>query len=207
MPFEVFDAQAGQTYPRSMTGYGALAILGGEMSANDDLEALHVAQDLIRQSMTADLPVIGHCLGGQLMARALGARVRPAAAPEIGWLDIEWAAVPQASHWFGSAPTRTVFQWHHECFELPAGAVSLARSARCAHQAFSIGPHLGLQFHLELDAQKLQSWSGSTDPAFLALQRSDSAVQSGERMRALADTSLPAQQRLADTVYSRWLAQ
>lgn len=82
VPFQVLSSAAGQAFPASMRGYGALAVLGGEMSANDDLPSLRRAEQLIRESMESDLPVIGHCLGGQLMARALGARVHESAAPE-----------------------------------------------------------------------------------------------------------------------------
>jgi len=203
--YEVYDAQAGQAYPHSIQGYRALAILGGEMSANDDLASLRDAQALIRQAIAADRPVIGHCLGGQLMARALGARVYRATAPEIGWHEVTIHPSPEAAAWFGPAATRTVFQWHRECFELPPGARSLARSPRCAHQAFSLGPHLALQFHLELDDEKLQRWSVSGEAIDLALQRRDPEVASGARMRAQALQALPVQQRLADAVYRRWL--
>src|SRR5258706_10026380 len=72
---EVFNTELGQDYPHRIRDYGALAVLGGEMSANDPLPSLRDAERLILGAMDADVPVLGHCLGGQLMARALGARV------------------------------------------------------------------------------------------------------------------------------------
>jgi GMP synthase-like glutamine amidotransferase len=202
--FDVFDTEAGQAYPGSIAGYRALALLGGEMSANDDLASLRQAERLILQAFDADVPVIGHCLGGQLMARALGARVGPSPAPEIGWQTLRVVGAPAAQAWFGAPAEHTVFHWHQESFELPRGAELLASNAACPHQAFAIGPHLALQFHVELDDRKLADWSASVDPAFLRVQRHPT-VQSGSAMREQGKRALPAQQRLAARLYRRWL--
>jgi GMP synthase (glutamine-hydrolysing) len=204
--FEVLDTEAGQAFPARIEGWGALAVLGGEMSANDPLPSLRDAERLILDAMAQDVPVIGHCLGGQLMARALGARVLRSPAPEIGWQPVRVEPVPQAPEWFGTLDEAVVFQWHHDAFELPRGAQRLASSAACGQQAFVIGPHLGLQFHVEIDATKLEVWSASTDPHFLALQGHCATVQSGAQMRAQAGQHLAAQQRLADAFYARWLS-
>ncbi len=203
--FEVFNTAAGQEFPASMDGFAALAVLGGEMSVNDRLPSLRRAEALIRESMARDLPVIGHCLGGQLMATALGARVVDSPAPEIGWHAAAVQTHAQAREWFGEVDEVTVFHWHHEAFELPPGTVSLAGSAACPHQAFAIGRHLAMQFHVEVDEAKLALWSASRDPEFLRLQRSCPTVQSGEAMRAMARRCLAAQQALARRLYARWL--
>jgi GMP synthase-like glutamine amidotransferase len=205
VPFQVFNAEAGHTYPERIDDYSALALLGGEMSANDELPSLRQAERLLLQAMDADLPVIGHCLGGQLMARALGARIVASPKPEIGWQTMRMAATPMARAWFGDADELTVYHWHQESFDLPRGAELLASSEACPHQAFAIGRHLAMQFHVELDRSKLAAWSASVDPQFIRLQREQATVQSGEAMRAQAVTALPAQQRLADALYRRWL--
>lgn len=206
IPFEVFDTEAGQAYPETIDGYRALALMGGEMSANDELPSLRQAERLILQAMDADLPVIGHCLGGQLMARALGARVIASKAPEIGWQKLTVADTPAARDWFGEPGDRIVYHWHAESFELPAGAELLASSPACPNQAFALGRHLAMQFHVELDAHKLAAWSAATDPSFLQLERDHATtVQTGSTMRAQALAALPAQQRLADQLYRRWL--
>lgn len=207
IPFDVFDTQAGQEYPQRLAGYGALAVLGGEMSANDDLPSLRQAERLILEAMDVGLPVIGHCLGGQLMARALGASVHPSPAPEIGWQAIELTTDPLAQEWFGDDIRPTVFQWHFEAFALPPGARLLATSPACPNQAFAIGPHLGMQFHVELDAEKLARWSVSTDPTYLRLQRECPSVQGAEAMRGQAAEALARQQRLADRLYERWWSE
>jgi GMP synthase-like glutamine amidotransferase len=206
IPLDVRNAEAGDAYPSSINAYRALALLGGEMSANDDLPSLRQAERLILQALDADIPVIGHCLGGQLMARALGARVVASPQPEIGWQPMTVVDTPTARAWFGEPGDRTVYHWHGESFELPTGAELLAGSAACPNQAFAIGRHLGMQFHVELDAHKLAAWSASVDPAYVRLQGAHPAsVQTGAAMRAQAAVALPAQQRLADRLYRRWL--
>lgn len=193
VPFEVRNTEAGEVFPERIEGYRALAILGGEMSANDALPSLRRAEALIRQAVAAGVPTAGFCLGGQLMARALGATVAASPAPEIGWHRIDIADDPPARHWFGDRSHATVFQWHFEAFGLPPGAQLLARSAACPHQAFSLGPHLAMQFHIEVDAAKLAAWTpnlrGVDGPAMLA-----------QGAQALA----PAQ-ALADRLLSTWL--
>ncbi len=205
--FEVFNTAAGQAFPASMDDHGALAVLGGEMSVNDDLPSLRQAETLIRDSMARDLPVIGHCLGGQLMATALGARVVASPAPEIGWQHARIARHAGARAWFGDVDEVTVFHWHFEAFELPRGVVPLAGSVACPHQAFAVGRHLAMQFHVEVDADKLSSWSDSLDPVFLQLQQNCPTVQSGAAMRADASRRLAAQQALASRLYARWLGE
>jgi GMP synthase-like glutamine amidotransferase len=195
------NTQAGDAYPASIDDHAALAILGGSMSANDPLPSLRDAERLILDAMAKHRPVIGHCLGGQLMARALGARVTAARAPEIGWHSIGVHAHDAAVDWFGAASDVTVFQWHFEAFELPPGAVPLAASGACAHQAFVIGLHLAMQFHVELDAEKLERWADEVDPALVARH---ATVQSRDAMRADAEQRLRAQQALANRLYARW---
>ncbi len=205
VPFELRNSDAGQPYPEHAGGHSALAVLGGEMSANDALPSLRRAELLILDAMARDLPVIGHCLGGQLMARALGASVGPSPAPEVGWHRITLRPGDAARAWFGDDDTPTVFQWHEEAFALPQGATALACSAACPHQAFAIGRHLAMQFHVELDEEKLRRWVALDTPAFRALQQRHPTVQGGAAMCAALPARLKAQQALADRIYARWL--
>jgi GMP synthase-like glutamine amidotransferase len=201
--FEVFDSEAGHAYPADLAGYGALAILGGEMSANDDLPALRQAERLFLQAVKAGVPTVGHCLGGQLMARALGARVRRAAVPEIGWHTLQVADSATAAAWLGPPGARCVFEWHSDSFDLPTGAEWLAGSAACPHQAFAIGPHLAMQFHVEADAEKISRWAQDADPQDDSAPRLPT-VQGPATMRAGISAHLAGQQAMADRIYSRW---
>lgn len=195
LAFEVFNSAEGQEFPATMAPYGALAVLGGVMSANDDLPSLRHAERLILEAMMQQRPVIGHCLGGQLMARALGARVKRMPRTEIGWHTIHLSAAGAA--WFDELGPCTVFEWHRDGFELPQGAESLAHSADCPHQAFALGPHLALQFHLEMDEPKLRAWAHD-----LQTPLGESGV---DELLAQSRQALPQQQRLANRLYQRWL--
>jgi GMP synthase (glutamine-hydrolysing) len=213
LPFEVRNAEAGQLPPADLSAHAGLLLLGGEMSANDDLPALRQAEVLVREALATHKPVLGHCLGGQLMARALGCAVHASPAPEVGWAAVEVADTPAARDWFGAAGPHTVFQWHYEAFALPAGARVLAGNAACPHQAVLLDPHgpggglhLALQFHPELDAAKLQRWLAPPDArAEAARVRHPASVQTPQRMQEDAGALLPAQQALADRLYRRWV--
>lgn len=206
VPFDLRDRESGQDFPEHLRGHSALVVLGGEMSANDELPFLRQAERLILQAMDAGQPVLGHCLGGQLMARALGARVVDSPAPEVGWQGMQVEATAEAAHWFGTLQAAVVFQWHFEAFELPAAAVRLARSAACPNQAFAIGPHLALQFHVEVDDDKVLRWSHEEGERWRrAREQHPGSVQDGGAMRDGLQRHLLAYQALADRLYRRWL--
>ncbi|HMO52715.1 MAG TPA: type 1 glutamine amidotransferase [Kiritimatiellia bacterium] len=134
-----------------VSDFDLLVVMGGPMSVNDEAEFpwLVAEKSLIREAIAADKAILGVCLGAQLIASALGARVYANAQKEIGWWPIEPVA-PNVAGVFAFPPNLTVFHWHGETFDLPEGAVHLARSVACEHQAFQIGHRIiGLQFHLE----------------------------------------------------------
>ena len=203
--YEVFNAEAGQVFPSRIDGYRALAVLGGEMSANDPLPSLRRAEALIREAMARGTPVLGLCLGAQLMARSLGASVSASPAPEVGWHAVTVSDDEHARHWFREVRSPTVFQWHYEAFALPSGAKRLASSAACANQAFAVGPHLGLQFHVEVDMPKLLAWTHANDARYEAAHRGHASVHAPQRMREDALKVLVTQQRMARHIYRRWL--
>lgn len=205
LAFEVRNAEAGDGFLADLEAFSALAVLGGEMGANDPLPSLRQAESMILAAMGRGLPVIGHCLGGQLMARALGARVAAAPAPEIGWQPLTVFDNPVALAWFGAAGPRTVFQWHFDAFELPAGATPLAGSAACPQQAFALGPHLALQFHVEIDAEKLGRWVLDEGDRYRSALHAHASVQTPAEMHLGLDAHLAAHQALADRLYARWL--
>ena len=127
-----------------------LVAMGGPMSVNDEaaLPWLAAEKEFIRRHVAAGKPFLGVCLGAQLLANALGARVFPNRAKEIGWFPVAGLPVRNPAV-FRFPAAAEVFHWHGETFELPAGAVRLARSQACENQAFQVGAAIGLQFHLE----------------------------------------------------------
>jgi GMP synthase-like glutamine amidotransferase len=174
------------------------------MSANDPLPCLRDGEHLILSAMRAGVPVLGHCLGGQLMAKALGASVGASPQPEIGWHAMQPLPGAQTEAWFGSAPQAVVCQWHYDAFDLPEGAQGLAKSEACPWQAFAIGPHLAMQFHIEIDEPKLRAWVDAHDERYLAVSATP-GVQSGAQMLAGIRPHMAASQAMADRIYARWI--
>lgn len=129
-----------------------LIVMGGPMSVNDegDFPWLAVEKKFLRAAIEKDRAVVGVCLGAQLIASAMGAVVYPNREKEIGWFPIAGTPGSGTREWFSFPEELLVFHWHGETFELPGGAVRLARSRACENQAFQLGDRvLGLQFHLE----------------------------------------------------------
>jgi GMP synthase (glutamine-hydrolysing) len=145
--------------PETETAAG-LIFMGGPMSVNDGLPYLEREMDYIRKAANAGQPVMGVCLGAQLVAKAMGARVYRNPAGEIGWFDIHpTSAARQDCVLRGVGDSETVFHWHNETFDLPPGAALLASSERCRHQAFRLGTCIyGLQFHLEVTPEMIDDW-------------------------------------------------
>lgn len=203
---ELRNAAAGDTFPSTLDGFDALAILGGAMSANDELPTLRQAEQLFRLALRRGVPTVGHCLGGQLMSRALGAQVTASPKPEVGWHRMSIA--PAGQPWFGGRSEAVVMHWHFEAFAVPqgVGAVALASSEQCPVQAWALGPHLAMQFHVEVDAAKLALWCGERDPETEARRVGNPSIHSPERILADSRSLLSVQQGLANEVYGRWMA-
>ena len=149
----------GATVPEAAEAAG-LIFMGGPMSANDDLPYLRQEIQIIQQAAARGQPVLGICLGSQLLAKALGARVYRNSVKEIGWFDVQLTdAGRQDPVLSGLDGGETVFHWHGETFELPEGAEWLAYSERCHHQAYRVASNLyGLQFHLEVTPEMIADW-------------------------------------------------
>lgn len=204
VPYTLCRVEAGDDVPVSAEPWAALAMLGGTMSVNDELPFLARAEALMRDAIARGRPIIGHCLGGQMLARALGAPTTDNPRPEIGWSHVETTAHPLATEWLGERPLLPVFQWHFQTFGLPEGATLLAGNTHCPHQAFAHGPHLGMQFHIEVDAEKLDRWCREA-PADGHPLRRHASVQDEATMRDHTARWLADSQATASRIYGRWL--
>jgi GMP synthase-like glutamine amidotransferase len=137
-----------------------LVFMGGPMSANDDLPYIRQEVALIQEAISLGKPVLGVCLGAQLIAKAMGSRVYPNGKKEIGWYPVRFAEGAATDRLFGGLTgPELVFHWHGETFDLPSGAELLASSDYCRNQAFRAGVNVyGLQFHLEVTPDMISDW-------------------------------------------------
>jgi GMP synthase (glutamine-hydrolysing) len=203
VPVGLVDAlESDRPLPAPEAVRGAV-FMGGPMSVNDAARHPQLAEEIewLRGAVAAELPLLGVCLGSQLLARALGADVAPGPAQEIGFAPIEVldAGDPLIAP---LAPSAEVLHWHGEAFELPAGATALARSAATAVQAFRAGPHAwGLLFHAEGDAALVERWLA--EPSMAAEAREALGDDYAARLRAGAARVDPS---LGDQVFAAFAA-
>jgi len=157
---EFADLFRGGPAPAGVAGASGLIFMGGPMSVNDDLPWLPIEMQFIRDAAERGQPVLGVCLGAQLIAKALGARVYRNPIKEIGWFDIRLTDAGRQDPLLSALDDpETVLQWHGETFDLPTGAQWLACSEVCRHQAFRVGSSIyGLQFHLEVTPEIVADW-------------------------------------------------
>lgn len=185
-------------------GLDLVIVMGGPMSVNDEAVFPWLVEEkqFLRDAVQRGLPIIGICLGAQLIASALGARVYPNSAREIGWFEIE--ATPSASDVFRFPHRTSVFHWHGETFDLPAGATRLAKSAACANQAFQIGKRvIGLQFHLEMTPECIDSIIKNCRNELVE----EAYVQTEAAIRAASNVECAKNNRLMDDLLSYVMRQ
>ena len=175
-----------------------LIVMGGPMSVNDPEPWIAKETAFIRAAMTSGVPVLGVCLGSQLMAKALGGTVRPGRALEIGMTSIRLSGHGRQDPVFGTCPEQfSVFEWHGEVFDLPTGCVALAGSDVAPLQAFRYGARsYGLLFHLEMEASGITSLSKECTPDLARAGLTADQVLSGALPHLPASHALAA--RLLD---------
>jgi len=162
MATEIIDVERGDALPSTLDGVGALIVMGGPMNAYQEKEHPFLAREdvLLRQALTAEVPVLGVCLGAQLLAKAAGARVYRSPVAEFAWGYVE--ITPEGRHdplLEGVVSPMFVFQWHGDTFDVPANGTLIARGVDVPNQAIRVGRRAyGLQFHVELDRRLLDLW-------------------------------------------------
>ncbi len=160
--FDILQLWRQPVMPSSFTGYKALLVMGGVMSANDENRFPFLSEEIkvVEQWLKMDHPVLGICLGAQIMARALGEKVYPGDQPEIGWHTIHFTPEAASDPLFRNfVPGMTVFEWHYETFGTPENVTVLAFSKNYKNQVFRCGENgYALQFHPEMDAVLIRAW-------------------------------------------------
>jgi GMP synthase-like glutamine amidotransferase len=203
VPWTTVAIDAGAAVPAEPRAFAGIAMMGGPMSVNDPLPWIEPLCALLRDAVAADVPVLGHCLGGQLLAKALGAKVERARSPEIGWIDVATTDEAARREWFGGRAAFTTFQWHYEAFTLPVGATRVLTNAHNAEQAFVMNDrHIGLQCHVEMTRPLTETWLASS--ASELPRSSTTATQSAGDIGRALDARIDALHAIADDLYARW---
>lgn len=204
IPYRLIKIDEGEPVPSRPAEFSGLVFMGGPMSVNDDLPWINGVLKLILSGVEADIPVLGHCLGGQLIAKALGAAVSRNRVKEIGWGEVEVAENPVARAWFGDLQSFPSFHWHGETFTIPSGATCILSSRFCSTQAFALDRHLALQCHVEMTSELIRSWAQSG--AREIERHRGASVQSAEAMLEDVASKVARLNAVADCLYDRWSA-
>ncbi|MBL8520300.1 MAG: type 1 glutamine amidotransferase [Betaproteobacteria bacterium] len=204
VPWALFALDEGASPPASLDAFSGLVLMGGPMSANDPLPWIPPVLDLIRAARSRGVPVLGHCLGGQLMSKALGGEVTLNPVKEIGWQPVIAEDHATARDWLGDWAGRAfrVFQWHGDTFSIPPGATRILAGDACANQAFVVGNSLAMQCHVEMTPDMVHQWCGDWEAEGVAPSAS---VESAAQIAGGIEAHLQPMRGVADRLYLRWL--
>jgi len=203
VPWRLIKVDAGEAIPASLDDCSGLVFMGGPMSVNDPEPWIEQELALIRMAQAEGIPVLGHCLGGQLISKALGGTISANPVKEIGWHSVRKANTPAAASWLAGLPDETtLFHWHGETFSLPQDAELILENDNCTHQAFALGNTLALQCHVEMLTPMVSEWATLYAHE---LQETGSTVQSAKQMTTDLPARINAAQQFADQLYQRWL--
>lgn len=205
IPWQLIRIDEGQDLPSSIAPFSGLVLMGGPMSVNDNLPWIEPLLCLIKQAVASDVPVLGHCLGGQLMSKALGGTVENGRIKELGWGRVTVADHPVVQEWLGEIKEFEPFHWHGETFSIPASATRLFSNVYCENQAFASGIHLGMQCHVEVTEDMIRKWI-EVNAEEIAINRTSPAVQAAEEMLADLPSRLPQLKAVADRLYGKWIS-
>jgi GMP synthase-like glutamine amidotransferase len=203
IPWRLVDAAGGEPIPADPRRFAGLTFMGGPMSVNDELPWIGPELALIRRAVEEAVPCLGHCLGGQLMSKALGGTVTRNPVKEIGWGTVEAVAGPEAERWLGDLREFLAFHWHGETFSIPAGATRILANAYCANQAFVLGKHLGMQTHVEMTPDMIRAWYA--DAGDEVTPHAGPSVQLAAAATERLDERVHALNAVAARLYDRWV--
>ena len=204
IPWKLIALDEGRKVPKDARKFSGLAFMGGPMSVNDNLPWVAPALELVRDAVRKDVPTLGHCLGAQLMARALGGEVTLTRVKEIGWGEVQVAENGVARAWFGDLPDFEGFHWHGETFSIPPGATRVLANRHCANQAFAVGKHLGMQCHVEMTEELVRLWVRGGREEIVVAAKSPGVQKPAAIERRLAQR-VALLHKVADRVYDRWV--
>jgi GMP synthase-like glutamine amidotransferase len=204
IPYSIVKIDQGDDVATQISSCSGLIFMGGPMSVNDDLQWIPGSLALIREAMAVSLPIMGVCLGGQLIARAMGATISQNPEPEFGWLPVQTITSSANNPWLKDIPASfDAFHWHSETFSLPAGAEHIMTSDACQNQGFVLGNAIAMQCHVEMTADLVRDWAVNNEdlppPATSVQTRAAMVVDLQDKVRAL--------QLVADKLFDHWASK
>lgn len=203
IPVHLLRPDLGDSLPRTASAFSGLVLLGSDHSVHDGTPWILAEQVLLIDALRLSRPVLGHCFGAQQLARAMGAEVARNPRPDIGWREL-WIT-PAARTLFGGEERLLSFNWHYDSFQIPAGASRTLFGSNCLNKGFSLGPHIGLQSHLEVTEQGLRDWCAHGRDE---LRRGRGvSVQSEAEILAALPERLARLRLAAGSLYRHWIGQ
>ena len=202
LPSRVIRPTEGDDVPRSARFFSGIVLLGSDASVNDATPWIERELRLTGDAIACDIPVLGHCFGGQLMARALGAPVRRNAFASIGWSSLR--LTPAGRRIFGNVVSVHAFNWHYESFAIPQGASRTLFGEHCLNKGFVFGKHLAFQGHFEVTEDIVRTWCDSNG-AELAKAHGPAVQHRAEILMCLPER-ISAVHVAARSAYAAWLA-
>lgn len=203
LPYRLISPASDGTAPVDASKFSGLIVLGSDHCVNESLPWIEDELTLLQDAIRRDVPVLGHCFGAQMLARAMGAKVSRNGCPNIGWSPI-WVT-PPAQHRMGLPRQVTIFNWHYDTFEIPAGAVRTMYGSHCLNKGFLRGRHWAFQGHLEVTEASVRNWcaAGRTE-----LRHAHGPAAQGEAqiLEGLHER-IEALHLIADQTYQAWSRQ
>lgn len=199
IPNVTFMPDEGEDVPIHAKDYSGIVLLGSQHCVNEPFPWIHREVALCLSALEADVPLLGHCFGAQLMAKSLGAPVRRNVWPNIGWSQLR--ATPYAKELFGSDFV-PAFNWHYDTFGIPARADRLLFGPYCINKAFRLGKHLAFQCHFEVTQEIIQTWCAKSVSELASAK--GPAVQSAQYILSAMPQALPEVHRFARRIYQYW---
>ncbi len=205
IPYEVICIDEDIEVPDDIDSVSGLVFMGGGMNVTDPLQWITDEQALIRKAIDNNVPIMGICLGAQMMSAAMGGQITHGPGMEIGWHRVTPVAENKSNDWLKDLPDQLVpFHWHADTFSIPQRATALLKSECRQNQAFVFNNCIGIQFHLEMTAEMVKEWVqlfGSD------LEYGPPCAQTREKILAKLDEKVAALHQWADLIFARWVKE
>ncbi|MGY8815273.1 MAG: type 1 glutamine amidotransferase [Gammaproteobacteria bacterium] len=202
IPFRLICIDLNEPVPGNIDNVSGLVFMGGHMSVNDELPWMPAEISLIQQAIEKKLPVLGHCLGGQLIAKAMGAKITQNYVAEIGWHTTSRYDNIDSSIWLQDLDEDLeLFHWHFESFELPSGASPLLKNSFCEYQGFVKDNTLALQCHIEMTESMVKVWVEKNRDKLIESK----SMQAADYMLQDLSSRIVKLNSIAEKIYSHWV--